>query len=563
MRDFVAGVLWGGVVATVGLGVISQVSTLPPAGKAVESPVSEAAPGTTGAEAPTAEPEAVPAKTASSAAAPEETPSAVAEPAPEGQAPAIGTETGPEDVAAAEPTAPGEAPLPEAAPALPDTASPETAPETALALNDPAPAAPGTVGQAPSLPQSADAPAGAEGEAAPAAVASPAPSAVSETDPGALTANSAAIGDSPAKPAAEGEIAATPGAGPAAAADSAEPLPEAAEPPPLPEPAAPDPDDALLEPAAPEAEPPLPALIAPDPSPEAAQPSEAAPVPELPVQEPEPPALEAEVQKPVLIVPDGTDRLIPAPGLRMGETGRLPTIGAEGKDAAAKPEDQPPVTRYAAAFDNPGGKPAFAILLLDPGTAEVDRVKLAALPFPVTFVLDPQAANAAEAAATYRAAGKEVVMLASGIPKGATAGDLEQSFQSNSSALPESVAVMDLASGGFQDNRPLATLVVPVIKAEGRGLLTFDRGLNAADQVARREDVPAAVIFRSLDAEGEEAPVIRRYLDRAAFKAAQDGRVAVLGTARMETVAAILEWTVEGRASSVALAPVSAVLRVE
>jgi polysaccharide deacetylase 2 family uncharacterized protein YibQ len=63
-----------------------------------------------------------------------------------------------------------------------------------------------------------------------------------------------------------------------------------------------------------------------------------------------------------------------------------------------------------------------------------------------------------------------------------------------------------------------------------------------------------------LDAEGESIPKMRNYLDRAAFKAAQEGRVLVIGRAQADTVAAILEWTVEGRAASVMLAPVSAVL---
>ena len=123
--------------------------------------------------------------------------------------------------------------------------------------------------------------------------------------------------------------------------------------------------------------------------------------------------------------------------------------------------------------------------------------------------------------------------------------------------------MIDLASGGFQDNRPLATLVVPLIKAQGRGLITYDMGLNAADQVARREDVPSAAIFRQLDAEDEDVPVIRRYLDRAAFKAAQEGRVVVLGQTRPETIAALMEWTLEGRASSVTLAPATAVMTVQ
>jgi hypothetical protein len=202
-------------------------------------------------------------------------------------------------------------------------------------------------------------------------------------------------------------------------------------------------------------------------------------------------------------------------------------------------------------------------LLIDPGTPDIDRVALAALPFAVTFIIDPLAANARDAAATYRASGQEVVMLASGIPNGAAASDLEQTFQAHAAALPEAVAVIDLASGGFQDNRDLAAQVLLVLKAQGRGLITFDQGLNAADQVARREDVAAAVVFRTLDDDGEDAPVIRRYLDRAAFKAAQEGRVAVVGTARPETIAALLEWAVEGRAASVMLAPITAVMSVE
>ena len=68
--------------------------------------------------------------------------------------------------------------------------------------------------------------------------------------------------------------------------------------------------------------------------------------------------------------------------------------------------------------------------------------------------------------------------------------------------LPEALAVIDPDGRIFQDDRPLASMVVPLIQAEGMGLVTFDRGLNAADQVARREGVPRATIFRILDAEG-------------------------------------------------------------
>ena len=249
-------------------------------------------------------------------------------------------------------------------------------------------------------------------------------------------------------------------------------------------------------------------------------------------------------------------------------TDRLPRIG----DGAQATQEEVlvldagaglPIVTYARAFVAEPGKPKFAILLRDIGAAGMARDDLARLPFAVTFVIDPAAPDAAEAASTYRAAGQEVMILASGLPEGATPADLEQSFQAMALALPETVAVLDLATGGLQENRLLATQAVPILKAQGRGIVTYDRGLGAAQQVAAREGLPHAVIFRELDAGGEDTPVIRRYLDRAAFKAAQEGQVLVIGQTRPETVAALLEWMVEGRGSSVQLAPVTAVMQAE
>lgn len=262
-------------------------------------------------------------------------------------------------------------------------------------------------------------------------------------------------------------------------------------------------------------------------------------------------------------------------------TGRLPTItpdpAAEASVASAEtspaeppvagtdlPEiagDLPPLQRFARSFENPSAKPLFAILLLDPGGPEVRRAELAALPLPLSFVVDPMQPGAAEAAAIYRAAGQEVVMLATAIPRGAKAADLEQSFAAVAQILPEAVGLIDTADATFQDNRGLSAEVVTHLDSQGLGLVTFDRGLNAADQVARREGLPSAIVFRSLDDEGEDSPLIRRYLDRAAFKAAQEGRVVVIGSAREATITALMEWAVEGRSASVALAPISAVMQ--
>jgi polysaccharide deacetylase 2 family uncharacterized protein YibQ len=374
-----------------------------------------------------------------------------------------------------------------------------------------------------------------------------------------------------------------------APAATAEPAPEGTPEPPL-ELAEADPEPAPLPEALPE---PLPAPAEPAPAPEPPAPPAAEPLPQaegmvpgadLPVL-PEP-GTEADLPDAGVLVedaaPDTSDSTFePAPSL--GDeaegviVGRLPRIGDApveaapvAEDAETAPEaeveaevDLQPILEFAAVFENLESKPVLALVLIDPGTAELDRAGLAALPFPVSFALDPMDPATPERAAVYRAAGKEVVMLATGIAEGAQASDIEVAFQSMAQGLPQAVAVMDLAEPLFQDRRPLASLVVPVVGAQGRGILTWDRGLNAADQVARRDDVPAAVIFRDLDQAGSGSASIRRVLDRAVFKAGQDGRVAVAGTATPEIVAALLEWTVEGKAATVALGPVTAVLTVE
>ena len=122
------------------------------------------------------------------------------------------------------------------------------------------------------------------------------------------------------------------------------------------------------------------------------------------------------------------------------------------------------------------------------------------------------------------------------------------------------VAVIDPDGRGFQTDRLLASQIVAILAQQGRGLVSFDQGLNAADQVARREGVGSATIFRRIDIDNATGPEVKRYLDRAVFRAAQEGEVAVIGTLTPQIVAGLMEWTVEGRAATVALAPVTALM---
>jgi hypothetical protein len=526
IRGFVTGLLWGGVVAGAGLAVMSQVAPLP-------------------------QPE--------QAAAPAPAPNPIATPAPE-------PEPSPEPTP--EPAAPAETPAPEPAPDL--------QPEILQKIPDPAPseAAP-SAPEAPSPEASSPAP---QPEALPLAQ----PQGVEGAAPLApLTPSLPDAAAAPSLPAAQDDIALAPADIPTPPQSDAAPAADAVPPPPPPG----EKEEALLQPIAPAAEPLsdptspiqiLPVDPATEPSADALAEASPEPAPE-PIPEPAPEPAPQLTPAPQVLVPDAGGLQRDVPGVT---TNRLPRIGdsdapadsmAEGEspDALSDPLAEAevigttPLELFARPFDNPDGLPLFAILLIDEGLDLEERQRLANLPFPITFAIDPLAPDAAEASRLYRAAGQEVAMIASGLPEGATPTDMEQTFQTLDLALPEAVVLLDRRTGGFQDSLDLARQAVPIVAQQGRGIVTYERGLNSADQVARREGVPRATIFRILDAEGESIPKMRNYLDRAAFKAAQEGRVVVIGMAVPETVAAILEWTVEGRASSVAIAPISAALLTE
>ena len=222
-----------------------------------------------------------------------------------------------------------------------------------------------------------------------------------------------------------------------------------------------------------------------------------------------------------------------------------------------------PLLQYARPFRNPEHRPLMAILLRDTGLSAQERAEIAALPFAISFILDPAAVDASEAEAAYRAAGQEVIMLASGLPHGASAEDLAQRFRANAERVKQAVAVADLEHGGFQEDRALAAMTVPVIGGQGRGLVTFERGANAADQIARQAHIPSARIYRRLDADGEGPAMIGRALDRAAYRAIQDGRVVVLGETRADTLRVLQDWVASQGAARLALAPLTAVLSSE
>lgn len=235
------------------------------------------------------------------------------------------------------------------------------------------------------------------------------------------------------------------------------------------------------------------------------------------------------------------------------------TTTDSGADGEAL-ENLAPIERFSVAFDNAEKKPLMAIVLLDDGSSKIGLDALAAFPYPISFAIDASWDGAQDAMISYRAAGFEVLAMVDMI-KGATAADAETAMAVYLDKIPESVAVMEGIKTGFQGNRQATDQVTEILLESGHGWVLFPKGLNTVQKLASKAGVPTATVFRDFDSKGQKASAIRRFLDHAAFKAGQqEAGVIMVGRLRADTISALLLWGLQDRASSVALAPVSAVL---
>lgn len=257
-------------------------------------------------------------------------------------------------------------------------------------------------------------------------------------------------------------------------------------------------------------------------------------------------------------------------------TGRLPSVtGAatepvaepvtEATDAAQEPADRsamPPVERFAARFEDPENKPKMAIVLIDDGTSPVGLEALTTFPYPLSFAVDTSRADASDRMAIYRAAGFEVLAMVD-MPRGAAPADVEVAMQSLMTRVPEAVAVMEAPGDGIQSDRRISDQVTEIAANTGHGLLLFSKGLNTAQKLAAKVGVRSATVFRDFDSKDQNAGTIRRFLNHAALKAGSEGGVVMVGRMRPDTVTALLLWGLQDRASQVTLAPVSQLLLVQ
>ena len=235
-------------------------------------------------------------------------------------------------------------------------------------------------------------------------------------------------------------------------------------------------------------------------------------------------------------------------------------VDETGEDAVVESPARGALLANAARFRNPEELPLLSVVLIDDPDAGVDRESLIGIDFPVTFAVDPSRAGSAEAATAYRQAGHEVIWLADALSPNGTPQDIEVAMTGARMAVPQAIGVLDLSDNGFADNRTALEALLPALSEAGMGFVAYPGGLNSGVTAALRGGIPAATLYRVLDAEGERAVVITRYLDRATFEATSTGTAVVVGRTTPEMIAALYSWRLSNRSDQILPAPLSAVL---
>jgi polysaccharide deacetylase 2 family uncharacterized protein YibQ len=249
----------------------------------------------------------------------------------------------------------------------------------------------------------------------------------------------------------------------------------------------------------------------------------------------------------------------------LGERATGVTVRRPAGDAVAAPEETEATAQtnalvdFAAASGDDGTKPLMSIVLIDDGSMSAAAAALAGLSFPVTIALDPLQENAAALMTRYRNNGFEVAVLAK-LPEGVVPSDVEITFESVFSTLPETIAVLDIGNGGLQADRAVTDQVMNILASQGRGFVTVSQGLNMAVRAAEQAGVPAAVVYTDLDVGGQDARIVRRFVDQAAFRARQESGVVLVGRMRPDTISALILWGSTSQDDQIAIVPLSAVL---
>ncbi|MCP1168826.1 divergent polysaccharide deacetylase family protein, partial [Limimaricola sp. ASW11-118] len=234
----------------------------------------------------------------------------------------------------------------------------------------------------------------------------------------------------------------------------------------------------------------------------------------------------------------------------------------ETQAAPAFDDDAPALLRFAAADTANGGQPRLSVVLIDDGKIDAPVAAASSIPFPVTIAIDPEMPQARNRAARWRAAGYEIAAMAR-LPDNAAPSDVETAYDTAFETLPETVALLDAGGAGLTSDNAVTARALERLAQDGRGLAALSEGLATPLRQARGQGVPAVEIYRDLGQVGQDDRVIRRFLDQAAFRARQQGAVALMGRLNPETITALTLWGNRTDREGVAPAPLSALLQMQ
>ncbi|SFH23260.1 Uncharacterized conserved protein YibQ, putative polysaccharide deacetylase 2 family [Palleronia marisminoris] len=261
-----------------------------------------------------------------------------------------------------------------------------------------------------------------------------------------------------------------------------------------------------------------------------------------------PPRDGLEAQPAALVVPEAGFAPPDFDGGLPSRPERLP----QDVDEAATADDRPALVRNAIAEPPSWYVPLMAIVVVDrAGTDPIEGV-------PLSVAIAADAADAEARAEAWRAAGAEIVAIP-GPPTGAAGTGPLAMFD----ALPRAATVMAQSERGFAGGSIAADEIAAVLAETGHGLILRSGTSTSVIEAAERAGVPAVEIFRRVDGSGRDGRAVGRFLDQAAFEARNRGAVVVIADNSPETAEGLERFLGSSRADSVALVPVSAILRAQ
>ena len=217
---------------------------------------------------------------------------------------------------------------------------------------------------------------------------------------------------------------------------------------------------------------------------------------------------------------------------------------------------------YARDKISDEGKPKLSIVLLTDQLSEIDPNLLQVLPIPVTFAIDPVNPTADTLLISLREREQEAVILAD-LPPEAAVQDVDSALTALVDLLPQTVGVIERQAGALQQSRDVMLHVPEVLNRTGHGLVVYEKGFNTLAKEAGKAGTPVATIYRNLDDADQNERAIRRFLDGAAFRAANSPSepIVILARLRRETMSAIRIWALQDRAHKTAVVPVSQLMK--